>query len=189
MILVPHECDRQPVPGVALAVSEDAVVLVLAVRAHPRAVVLLVLERDQQVAGTDAGRGHAQEAAVVVGASAEADKRPVKDVEVVDVSRSCRGKVAVLRVVRAFAKLHAAHELRDEKVRIRVALRMGMRRHVDGNAGNGLPEVEAVVEVEPTQVVLVGLALTAVLADDHAWNRFQDLGSPVGRTGRPVAPT
>ena len=59
---------------------------------------------------------------------------------------------------------------------------MGMRRHVDGNAGNGLPEVEAVVEVEPTQVVLVSLALTAVLADDHAWNRFQDLGGPVGRT-------
>ena len=48
MILVPHECDRQPVPGVALAVSEDSVVLVLAVRAHPRAVVLLVIERDQQ---------------------------------------------------------------------------------------------------------------------------------------------
>ena len=58
---------------------------------------------------------------------------------------------------------------------------MGVRGHVDWNARNRLREVEAVVEIEPAKVILVGLALAAVLTDDHARDGFQDLGGPVDR--------
>ena len=45
---------------------------------------------------------------------------------------------------------------------------VGVRRHVDRHAGDRRREVGAVIEVEAAQVVLVGLALAAVLADDDA---------------------
>ena len=136
----------------------------------------------QQVAGPHAGRDRAQEAAVAEGTAGDADNRPLQHVEIVDVGRPGGREVAVLRVVRTLAKLHAAHQLRDQEVRIRVALGVRVRGHVDRNAGDRLREVEAVIEVEPAQVVLVGLALAAVLADDHARYGFQNLGGPVDRT-------
>ena len=39
------------------------------------------------------------------------------------------------------------------------------------------------VEVEAAQEVLVGFALAAVLRDDEAGHRFQDVAGPIGRFG------
>ena len=58
-----------------------------------------------------------------------------------------------------------------------------MRGHVDRKAGDGLGEVEAVIEIESAKVVLVGFALAAVLADDEAGYRLEHFGRAVdGRT-------
>ena len=56
---------------------------------------------------------------------------------------------------------------------------MSVRGEVDGDAGNRLREVEAVVEIEPAKIVLVRFALAAVLADDEAGYRLQNFGRPV----------
>ena len=56
-------------------------------------------------------------------------------------------------------------------------------RHVDRHAGDGRGEVGAVVEVEPAQVVLVGLSLAAVLADDQPGYGLEHLGRAHHRAG------
>ena len=49
-----------------------------------------------------------------------------------------------------------------------------VRRHVHRHACDRGREVGAVIEVEAAQVVLVGLAFAAVLADDDARDRFEN---------------
>jgi len=58
---------------------------------------------------------------------------------------------------------------------------MRASRCVHGHTGNGCREVGAVVEIEPSQVVLIGLALAAVLADDHAGNGLEHFTDPHDR--------
>ena len=52
---------------------------------------------------------------------------------------------------------------------------------VDQHAVDGGAQVGAMVEVETAQVKLVGLALTAVLADHQAGRGFQQFARSVGR--------
>jgi len=58
---------------------------------------------------------------------------------------------------------------------------VGVGGHVDGHAVDKGREVGAVVEVEAAQEVLVGLAVAAVLGDDHAGHEFEHLGRAQGR--------
>ena len=51
VVPVSQKRQRDAVAGVSLRVSDDAVVLVFVVRAHPRTVVPLPLERGEQIAG------------------------------------------------------------------------------------------------------------------------------------------
>ena len=92
----------------------------------------------------------------------------VERVRVVDVRGAGRREVALIREVRPLRELHAADELGDQEVEIRVAMAVAVRRHVHRHARDGRREVGAVIEVEAAQVVLVRLSLAAVLADDHA---------------------
>jgi hypothetical protein len=172
---------RQAVSRIPLAVPEDAVVLVLAIRADPRAVVLFVLERSQQMAAADARRDGAEKAAVVERAAGHRDDRPIKHVEVVDVGGARGRKVAVLGVIGSLSELHAADQLRDHEVGVGIALRVRMCRHVHRKAGNRLRKVEPVIEIEPAQIVLIRFALSAVLADDHARHRLEHFGRAVNR--------
>src|SRR5687768_6041240 len=144
--------ERQAVALIALAVADDAVELVFVVRAHPWPVVALPLERAEQVSAADARRGGAEEAPVAERSAGQRHNRPVEDIEVIDVCRSRRGEVAVLRVVRSLAELDAAHQLGHQEIRVCVALRVRVRRHVDRQAGNRLREIETVIEVEASEV-------------------------------------
>jgi hypothetical protein len=56
-----------------------------------------------------------------------------------------------------------------------------MRRQVHRHTGNRRREVRAVIEVETSQVVLIGFALSTVLADDDAWNCLEYLAVPHDR--------
>ena len=51
---------------------------------------------------------------------------------------------------------------------------VAVRRHVHRHARDRGCEVGPVIEVEAAQVVLVGLALAAVLADDDTRDGFED---------------
>ena len=70
-------------------------------------------------------------------------------------------------------ELHAADQLGNQEVEIRVALAVRVRRHVHRHAGDRGGEVGAVIEIEAAQEVLVRLALAAVLRDDDAGHGLQ----------------
>ena len=61
------------------------------------------------------------------------------------------------------------------KLRSRIALTMGVGRHVDRHVVDGYREVGAVIEIDATQVVLVRLALAAMLADEEAGDALEQL--------------
>ena len=121
---------------------------------------------------------HAPEGVV---AAADANDRTGERVRVVDVGGARGGEVAVLGEVRALRELDAARELGDEEVEIGIAVAVAVRRHVHRHASDRRREVGAVIEVEAAQVVLVGLALAAVLADDDARDGFEDFAGPHDR--------
>ena len=121
---------------------------------------------------------HAPEA---VAAAAHAHDRSGERVRVVDVGGARRGEIAVLGEVRALRELHAARELGDEEVEVGVAVSVPVRRHVHRHPCHRRREVGAVIEIEAAQIVLVGLALAAVLADDDAGDRFEDVAGPHDR--------
>ena len=90
-----------------------------------------------------------------------------------DGRRAGGGEVALVREVRAFGELDAGDDLRDQEVDVGVALAVRVRRHVHRRAGHRHREIAAVIEVEAAQEILVGLALAAVLRDDHARHRLE----------------
>ena len=56
-----------------------------------------------------------------------------------------------------------------------------VRRHVHRNTGNRGREIGPVIEVESTQVVPIGFALSAVLADDQPRDSLEHLTRPHDR--------
>jgi len=99
-----------------------------------------------------------------------------------DIGGAGRREVAALREVRPFAVLDSIDQLGNQEVQVRVALPVAMRRHVDRHAVDEGREVRAVIEIEATQEVLVGLAVAAVLRDDHPRHELEDLTGAKGRT-------
>ena len=87
-------------------------------------------------------------------------------------------KVAFIGKVRAFFVVDAFDQLGDKPVQIAVALPMRMRGHVHGHAVYEAGEIGAVVQVKAAQEILIGLAIAAVLRDDHAWHKLQHLRRP-----------
>ena len=175
---VAHAGDGEAVARIAAAVAQDPVRLAQVVRQHPRPVVPGQVERHQQVAvANPRGRG-AHHPRPALAARADAHDRPVEHVDVVDVGRAGRREVAVLGEVGPLLVLHAADQLRNDQVRVGVAVEVGRGRDVQRHAGERRGEVRAVVQIESPQVVLVGLPLAAVLADDQARHRFEHLARP-----------
>ena len=175
---IAHQRRRQSVARIAAAVANDAVELAQIVGLLPWSVAVLELERAEQRAAADGRRRRDQHAAERVVAAADPHHRTGERVRVVDVRGARRGEVSVLGEVRALRELHAARELGDQEVEIRVAVAVAVRRHVHRHARDRRREVGAVIEVEAAQVVPVGLALAAVLADDDARNGFEDFAGP-----------
>ena len=56
-----------------------------------------------------------------------------------------------------------------------------MGRHIDGHAPNIGGKVGAVIEIEPAQEILVGLAVTRMLGNDQAGHHFQRLAGTENR--------
>ena len=83
------------------------------------------------------------------------------------VDRASRREVTVLREVRALAHLDALDQLRDEDVRVGVALPVRVAGQVEGYVVDVDREVGAVVCVEAPDEILVGVASPRVLKNDE----------------------
>jgi hypothetical protein len=74
---------------VALAVPNDAVQLPVVVRAHPRTVVVIHLQRGEEEAGADTRRRRSEQPSPPSVASADTKLRTIETVDVVDVRGAC----------------------------------------------------------------------------------------------------
>ena len=72
----------------------------------------------------------------------------------------------MLRIVRAFVKIHVINEFRDQKMQISVTLPVGVTNHIDRHAVHCYPDISAVVYVKPTQINLFCFATSGVLGGE-----------------------
>ena len=130
-------------------------------------------DRREQGPAPDARRCGAEHAGPTVLAGARVQHRAVQLIDVVDIRGTRRRKITFIGKVGPFLELDAAHQLRDEKAQVRIAMRVCAGRRVHGHTGDHHRKVGAVIQIEAAQVVLIRLALAAVLADDHSGHRLQ----------------
>ena len=163
----------------ALAVAQHAVAFLVAVAQRERAVVVEQFQRVQHPAGAQRGRIGQQGAGKAVLAHANAGNALRQGVGVLHVHRAGGSKVALGSKERAFAVVQQRGEFGNQEAHVGPALAVRVAALVDQHAVDGGAQVGAMVQVEAAQVELVGLALAAVLADDQARHRFQQLARPV----------
>ena len=87
------------------------------------------------------------------------------------------GKVADVGGEGALGVVDALHEFGDDEVEVGVALPVGVRAEVDGQAVDAEGEVGAVVEVEAAEEILVGFAAAGMLRDDDSGDDFEEFAA------------
>ncbi len=141
----------------------------------PGTVLVEELKAVEEVAPGGAQRPGEEAARVAEVAAGNLGESLRQRVGVVDVGRSCRGEVALVREIGTLEVLDALDQLRDQEVQIGVALAVRVAAQVERDAVEGGEEVGPVVEVEAAQEVLVRLPGAAVLRDHQARNELQHL--------------
>jgi hypothetical protein len=105
-----------------------------------------------------------------------------------DVHRPGRGEVAEVNEVRAFVDFHSLDGFRNQPVKIRVPLTMGMANYVDRNTVDEDREVGAVIGVEAPEKNLIGFAATVMLPDNQPRvTRKTSLGVFDGRSSKSLS--
>jgi len=172
--VVTHRRQRKAAVGRAARVLDEAVDLAEVLRQVPGPVRRRIIEGAEQRAAADLRCRGDQCTVVVVLAEGQARQRAVEFTLVGDVGGAGRGEVALVGEVRALAITNLLDQFRNQEIDVGVALAVGVRGHVDGNAVDARREIRAVVEVEAAQEVLVRLAVAAVLRDDQARHDLED---------------
>jgi hypothetical protein len=88
-------------------------------------------------------------------------------------SRAGGSEIAFVGKIRAFFVVDPLHQFGNEEVHIRVALPVRMGAHIDRHGVDVGGEIGAMVEIVSAQEILVGLAITTMLGDDHSGHKFQ----------------
>lgn len=84
---------------------------------------------------------------------------------------ACTAKITDLGVIHSELVVEGANEFRNDDVEIGVALAVPVPRLIDRHTVDERAEIGAVVEVEATYEVLVGLTLPRMLRDDQIGRR------------------
>ena len=179
--LVRHRGDVEAIARVAATIAQHAVELAETIRMHERPVVVEPFNGIKQSAIGEGRRVGNQRAAIAVLPDPERGNALRKGIGVFEMHRTGRREIALARKVRPLAIFKTAGQLGNDEIHIRPALTVPMRSLVHQHAVHRRTQVGAVIEIEATQVELVGLALAAVLADDQARHRFQQLAGPIDR--------
>ena len=170
-----HAGQRKTVVAAALAITQQAVQLAIVFLDLPRAIVVEQLQGIEQIAAAHFRRTSQQSAGIAVLAQSHLRQRAVDFAEIVDMRRPGRGKIALLGVIRPFAVSDAVDQLRDQKIEVGITLAVGMAGHIDRDAADVGGEISAVIEIEATQEILVGLAVAGMLGNDQPRHHFQRL--------------
>ena len=138
-------------------------------------------ETVKQGAGAQRRRVREQPAGELMLANAERGDFPFQAAIEVDVGRAGAGEIALVGIVGTLFVINPLNQFGDQEVDVRVALPVGVAARVYWHTRDVGGEVCAVVQVEAAQEILVGLAFAAVLGDDQARHKFQNLAGPQRR--------
>src|SRR6266403_3408259 len=72
-------------------------------------------------------------------------------------------KIPDIRIVRPLPEGHIVHELRNDPIEIHIALAMGVRGEIDGDAINPRGEIGTMIQIKTAQEILIGFPTTTVL--------------------------
>ena len=183
LAVVAHQRHVESIGLGSLRQFQHPVELLVTIRMVPRAIVADRLEGIQQVSVTDIGAAGDQRALVVEVAQGQGGVVGGQRIGVAQPHRAGRGEIAVLGKVRPLAVIDARDQFRYQERQVGIALAMRMGRHVDRHAGEIDGKVGTVIQVEPAQEILVGLAVAAMLRDDHARHEFEHFAGPQHRPG------
>ena len=181
--LVAHRRHVEAVGNRPLAVTQHRVDFPKIVRMHEGAVVMLQFQAVKKVAVGQLWRSRQQGAPVSVLSKSQLGDAPRQRVGVSDADRAGRREVALARVVRSLLVLEAGRELGDDEVEVGPALSVRMRALIDQHAVDRRAQVGAMIEIEPAQVKLIGLAFAAMLADDQSGRRLEQFAGAIHRPG------
>lgn len=136
----------------------------------------------QQIAVTDLGGIHAEEALIAEAPGGQFGDRFRYAVDQADVNIASRAEVALVRIIGAFSNIERVDGLRHQPVEVSIPLAVRVGAHVDRHVVDPDRHVGAVVQVVSAQEVLVGFAFAAVLGHDKSGHCFQDFAGPRNRT-------
>ena len=141
---------------------------VVAARVLEGAVVMKPLDGDERLEGI-AGRGEEGQVALGVEA-APRDREGVlgHKFPCPEVHHARRVEVPIFGEVRPLQNIDHLHRFRDHEVEVRIALAMGVAPQVHGQPVDEQRQIGAVVGVEASDQILLGLAAPLVLGDDQA---------------------
>ena len=158
------------------AVAQHAIGAVKALGLVPRAIVVGRLHRIQQLAALPRHGLRQQRAGIAVVTQSQRCNALGQAIKQPQARHPGRAEVALIGKVGPLFVADAVHQLGNEPVQIAVAMAMRVRGHVHRHAVHIGGEVGAMVQVKAAQKVLVGLAITTVLGDDHAGHKLQHFG-------------
>ena len=128
------------------------------------------------VAGAEGGCAD-DEAGEVVFAEFDGGEISRKRFEEIEAGSTGGRKISDLGGEGALGVVDALHVFGDDEVEVGVALPVGVRAEVDGQAVDAEGEVGAVVEVEAAEEILVGFAAAGMLRDDDSGDDFEEFAA------------
>jgi len=102
------------------------------------------------------------------------DEPPREGLDEVKIGGASGGKITHIRIVRPFPEGHIVHELRNDPIEVHIALAVGVRGQINGDAIDTRGKVGAMVEIKATQEILIGFPAATVLRHGDAGDDFQD---------------
>ena len=178
--VVPERGDGQRLSfgkAAAPAASDVQPAKLLVVEEWPVGEARLASEKSREPAAGAAGRTQAEDdAAGVEAAAVDADERAIEEVARPHLHGRGSREVAELGKVRALVEVDALHRLGDEEVQVGVALAVRVADQVHGHPVDRQRDVRAVIGVEASDQILVGLSAAGMLRDDQARHRAKHVG-------------
>jgi hypothetical protein len=148
----------------------------------PGSVVKIRLKGIEQMPGTDLWSLGYEHAIIVILTDPDLGEAFREGLD--EVKRRCTrgGKIADIRIVRSLPEGDIIKELRDDPIKVHIALAVGMGGEVDGYAIDKTGEIRAMIQIEATQKILIGFPGATVLCHDHTRNDLQNFSWAQERT-------
>ena len=148
-------------------ITKCAVVFLVVVGTDPWPIIVRKLERIEQLTIVKFWCVGEHCAVVTTLPYAYARYAPVQRIGIKNIGRTNRTKIALGCVVRPLAIMNRRDQFENQKIQVCPTLTMRVTALIDWHAIQCQAEIDTMIEIDAAQKILIGLALTTVLANDQ----------------------